>query len=622
MNLLERLDTFRAAGVLADLDVHFARFVGRLAGSETPELVLAAALVSHRIGGGQPCADLAALAGRVVLPGLDDDPDGGEPIVAPLLAPWTAALRATNVVGAPGDDRPLVLDQAGRLYLHRYWCYERSLALDLRARAEAVVHDVDVERLRADLATLFPSREDVPDWQRIAAATAVLRRLCIISGGPGTGKTTTVIRILALLLAQQPEIRIALAAPTGKAAARMQEAIRAAKDRVALPTAVLACIPDEASTIHRLLGARPGSSRLRHDRSRPLALDALVVDEASMVDLALMAKLVAALPADARLVVLGDRDQLASVEAGAVLGDLCGTTPGFSDAFRQRLEAVTGETIPPGQASASSMQDAVVLLTRSHRFTPTSGIGRLAAAVNRGDGTGVVAILRDPGADDVRWRSDGSLAELVGMAADGYAAYLELVTAGARAEEIFAAFRRFRVLCAHRRGPWGVETLNQRVDEELRRRLAVEPELDWYAGRPVLVTQNDYALGLFNGDVGIALADPEMPERLRVAFETARGGLRRLAPTRLPTHEAVWAMTAHKSQGSEFDRILLALPADDSPLVTRELVYTGITRARQAVDVWGSDTVLLAGVARRLVRSSGLREALWGSDIRGEMDRR
>ncbi len=477
--------------------------------------------------------------------------------------------------------------------------------------------------MRADLTTLFPSHEDVPDWQRIAAATAVLRRLCVISGGPGTGKTTTVIRILALLLAQQPEIRIALAAPTGKAAARMQEAIRAAKDRVALPDAVRARIPDEASTIHRLLGARPGSSRLRHDRSRPLALDALVVDEASMVDLALMAKLVAALPTAARLVVLGDRDQLASVEAGAVLADLCGATPGFSDAFRQQLEAITAETIPHGQASVSSMRDAVVLLTRSHRFTPTSGIGRLAAAVNRGDGAGVLAILRDPGSDDVRWRSDGSLAELVGVAADGYAAYLELVAAGAAAEDIFAAFRRFRVLCAHRRGPWGVETLNGRVEEELRRRLVVEPELDWYAGRPVLVTQNDYALGLFNGDVGIALADPEMPERLRVAFETARGGVRRLAPTRLPMHEPVWAMTAHKSQGSEFDRVLLALSADDSPLVTRELVYTGITRARQAVAVWGSDAVLLAGVARRLVRSSGLREALWGSDavVRGEMDR-
>ena len=615
MTLIARLEAFRTAGVLDDVDVHFARFMARLAAGDSPALVLAAALVSHRMGGGHPCADLAALAGRVVLPGLDDGPADGEPIVAPPLHEWTAALRATAVVGAPGDDRPLVLDDAGRLYLHRYWCYERSLASDLRARAAAPAGDVDTERLRTDLVALFPPHDDGgPDWQRIVAATAVLRRLCVVSGGPGTGKTTTVIRILALLLGQHAELRIALAAPTGKAAARMQEAIRAAKDRLGLPPALHARIPEEASTIHRLLGARPGSSRLRHDRTRPLALDALVVDEASMIDLALMAKLVAALPAEARLVVLGDRDQLASVEAGAVLGDLCGTTPGFSDAFRKRIEAVTGERLPEGRPSTSPVRDAVVLLTRSHRFTATSGIGRLAAAVNRGDGRGVLAILRDGSADDATWRADGALADLIRIAADGYAAYLERIAAGANAEDVFAAFRRFRVLCAHRRGPWGVETVNRLVDAEVRRRLAVEPEVDWYAGRSVLVTQNDHALGLFNGDVGIALPDPEMPARLRVAFETARGGVRRLAPTRLPAHEPVWAMTAHKSQGSEFDRVVLVLPADDSPLVTRELVYTGVTRARHGVEIWGSEAVLLAGVERRLVRSSGLREALWGAD--------
>jgi exodeoxyribonuclease V alpha subunit len=612
VTIVERLDGFREAGILADVDVHFAHLMARLARSDDPDLLLAAALVSHRMSSGHPCAELSAMAGRVVLPGLEDGPAEGDPIMAPSLARWTAALRATSVVGDGVDGRPLVLDASSRLYLHRYWTYERELARDLRDRAAALADDVELARLRADLSALFPRRDGGgPDWQRIAAATAVLRRLCVVSGGPGTGKTTTVVRILALLLGQRAGMRIALAAPTGKAAARMQEAIRSAKEATGLSDDLRAQIPDQASTIHRLLGARPGSSRFRHDAAHPLPLDALVVDEASMVDLALMAKLVAALPPEARLVILGDRDQLASVEAGAVLGDLCGPTPGFSDAFRARVADVTGESVPRGAASTSPVCDAVVLLTESHRFTAESGVGRLAAAVNGGDVVEARALLGDPDVTGVAWRNDGSLADLVAAAADGYAEYVALAGAGAAPADVFAAFRRFRVLCAHRRGPWGAEAVNLAVDREIRRRLVVESDVAFYPSRPVLVTQNDYALGLFNGDVGIALADDEAPGRVRIVFETARGGVRRLTPGRLPMHEAVWATTVHKSQGSEFDRVLLVLPNEDSPLVTRELVYTGITRSRGEVEIWGPETVLDAGLGRRLARSSGLREALW-----------
>ena len=439
----------------------------------------------------------------------------------------------------------------------------------------------------------------------------MLRRLCVISGGPGTGKTTTVVRILALLLGQRADLRIALAAPTGKAAARMEEAVRAAKARTPLADAVRERIPDEASTLHRLLGARPGRARFRHDAERPLPLDALVVDEASMIDLALMAKLVAALPPRARLVVLGDRDQLASVEAGAVLGDLCGDVPGFSDGFRRHVERITGDRLPAGHASASPLADAVVLLTRSHRFAAGSAIGRLAAAVNRGDAATVQAVLGDARSEGLGWRKGESATAHAAGAVAAYAPYLAQVQSGAALADAFAAFRRFRVLCAHRRGPWGVETMNRLVEEELRRRMLVEAGTAWYLGRPVLVTQNDYALGLYNGDVGLAVPDPDEDGRLRVAFEVEGGGVRLLMPSRLPAHEPVWAMTVHKSQGSEFDRVLLVLPDEDSPLMTRELVYTAITRARDGVEIAGDDTILLAAVERRLVRSSGLRDALW-----------
>lgn len=603
--LLDRLDAFREHGVLSDLDVQFARFVARVARDPSDEIVLAAVLVSRQVDRGHVCADLAELAGRVVLPADDDDPDAGPPVKAPSLARWRKALDASAVVG---EGRPLVLDGAGRLYLERYWQHERGLAGALLARA-AVEMPVDEARLRADLTRLFPDDPERPSWQQVAAVTAVLRGLCVVSGGPGTGKTSTVVRVLALLAGQSAQpLRIGLVAPTGKAAARLQEAIRAARATLPVDEAVRARIPDETSTIHRLLGARRDSTALWHGPDRPLSLDVLVVDEASMIDLALMGRLVAALPAATRLVLLGDRDQLASVEAGAVLGDVCGPAPGFSPAFRARVERIVGTPLPPGRATASALADAIVLLVKSHRFDDRSGIARLAAAVNRGAAADAAALLADATLPDVE-RADGDDDALGATALAGYAAHRERVRAGAPPAAVFEGFRAFRVLCAHRRGPRGADGLNARLAA------AFGAGEEWYAGRPVLITQNDYALRLFNGDVGIALPDPEADGRLRVFFEGDQGRVRRIPPVRLPPHETTYATTIHKSQGSEFARVLIVLPPEDSRLLTRELLYTGITRAREAVTVWGDEVVLGAGVERRLVRSSGLRDALWGASV-------
>jgi exodeoxyribonuclease V alpha subunit len=605
-DLLARLDAFAERGVLSDLDVRFARFVAGIARDTSPEIVLAAALVSRQVDRGHVCADLAELAGRVVLPADDDDPEAGPPVIAPSLAKWRAALEASSVVGSPvaGEDRPLVVDGAGRLYLERYWRHERSLAEALVERA-AVEPPVDEARLQADLARLFADDRERPSWQQVAAATAVLRGLCVVSGGPGTGKTSTVVRVLALLAGQSERaLRIGLVAPTGKAAARLQESIRAARATLPVDDAIRARIPDATSTIHRLLGARRDSTALRYGPERPLALDVLVVDEASMIDLALMARLMAALPANARLLLLGDRDQLASVEAGAVLGDVCGPAPGFSPAFRARVERIVSMQLPAGAGAASPLADSVVLLTKSHRFGRDSGIGRLAAAVNRGEANDAEALLADAALPDVE-RAEGDETALVQVALAGYAAHHDRVRDGASAAEIFEGFRAFRVLCAHRHGPRGAEGLNKRLAATFG-----EGE-DWYAGRPVLITQNDYALRLFNGDVGIAL--PDAQGRLAVCFEGDEGRVRRIPPLRLPPHETTYATTIHKSQGSEFGRVVIVLPPVDSRLLTRELLYTAITRAREAVTVWGDELVLGAAVERRLVRSSGLREALWGS---------
>jgi len=597
---------------LTELDRRFGHLLTRLAGEADPALQLAAMLASHWTGNGHVCVNLPAVAGRPLF-----ETDGP---VTPALNDWLATLRASPVVGQPGQFRPLILDRRGRLYLYRYWAYERQLADALLARAEAAALPLDEKRLRTDLARLFPAKsENGPtDWQKIAAATASLKRLCVITGGPGAGKTTTVVRLLALLISQTGSARpprIGLAAPTGKAAARLQEAIRLAKNQLDLDCDRLAAIPDTASTVHRLLGAQRHSVYFRHGRDNPLPLDVVVVDEASMVDLALMAKLVAALPATARLILLGDKDQLASVEAGAVLGDVCAGAVGFSEDWRQRLQALTGEAIPPcgGPPAAALLSDAIVLLQHSYRFGADSGIGRLAQAVRQGAGAAALDLLENAEGADLAWRplaAAGELALLAGRIEQGYRPYLDRLRAGAPIAEIFAAFNQFRLLCAHRGGPFGVENVNRMCEQRLRASGWIRSRQSWYPGRPVMITRNDYNLRLFNGDIGIAL--PEAGSELRVFFQTSEGTLRSFAPGRLPAHETVFAMTVHKSQGSEFTEVVLVLPVEASAVMTRELIYTGLTRAKVRVEIWAGPESFAVAVAQPSRRSSGLREALWG----------
>lgn len=604
-----------ASGFLTDLDRHFARLMTQLAGAaSTPELALAAALASHASGQGDICVNLRQWGRRWLAVA------GATPaFTPPPTAEWLAQLRASPVVGRPGQRQPLVLNPRGRLYLYRYWDYEQRLAEELLRRAGADTPPVDTARLHEELARLFPRHPHLvgPDWQKVAAAVAALKRLCIISGGPGTGKTSTVLRILALLTGQcgaQP-VRIALAAPTGKAAARLQEAIRAAKPLLGLAPERLAQIPEEASTLHRLLGARPDSVYFRYHRANPLAVDVLVVDEVSMVGLALLAKTVDALPPTARLILLGDKDQLASVEAGAALGDLCFGGGRFSPEFRARLATLTGETLPRSRRIPPPLADAIVLLRHSYRFAATSGIGALARAVNGGKATEAVVLLRDAPHEDIAWQTLTEAADvpaqLAGPVAAGFAPYLQAARDGAGPLEVFAYFNQFRVLTALRDGPFGVAALNGCCEAALRAQGLIQSRQDWYLGRPVMIVRNDYNLRLFNGDIGITLPDPDQPERMRVFFLGSDGALRGFAPARLPEHETVYAMTVHKSQGSEFDRVQVVMPNAPSPVLSRELVYTALTRAKQHAAFHGVAMVFAGAIERRKRRSSGLRDRLW-----------
>ncbi|MEH6365098.1 MAG: exodeoxyribonuclease V subunit alpha [Pseudomonas marincola] len=579
---------------LGPLERALVNSLQRLDPDASPVLLACAALLCSALEKGDVCLPLRRIAGQ--------RPWADQPFSLPGLQELLEALNASQLVGPAGSFKPLIM-VGERLYLARYQAYEQQLAEQLLARCSDIP-PVDEAVLSASLTRLFAFNSQQPDWQRLAAAQAVRRKLAVISGGPGTGKTTTVVRLLAALL-EQPDsghLAIGLAAPTGKAAARMAEAIRNAKAQLPVSDAVKAALPEEARTLHRLLGSRGDSPQVRHNAANPLPLDVLVVDEASMVDLALMAKLVDALAPSARLILLGDKDQLAAVEAGAVFAELC-EGRGFDAQAAADLQRITGQQVAVEQPR-SKLGDAVVLLTHSHRFAGDSGIGELARRINGGDVPGTLKVLRE-GREDLAWIETPTPNDLLVRLEQGYAGFLQAAKSADPAAA-FAAFNTFRALTAQREGPWGVSGINEALEARFKRRLQVASRERWYAGRAVMVRQNDYALGLFNGDIGICL----MTEHgLRVVFE-AEQGFRPFAPARLPSHDSAFAMTVHKSQGSEFNQVLLALPEQPSPLLTRSLFYTGITRAKNKVEIWGLPVRLAEAVSTRAERAAGLAERL------------
>ena len=616
-------------GLFSSLDGHFAMFIGRMAGNHCSEAALAAALVSRTTGDGNICLDLTEHGGQAL--DLNSLETGMDRLVCPPLEEWADRLRQSGVAGEGEGNTPLVLDENNKLYLRRYWQYQDTIIRFIGQRANAVHENLNYSQLGKDLKELFqtlPAGET--DWQQIAAIAAVTRSFCVISGGPGTGKTSTVAKILALLQRQHTDsgpLRILLGAPTGKAASRLQQAIAASG---LLQTGAE---PLKASTVHRMLGAIPNSPYFRHNAETPLAADIIVIDEASMVDLPLLAKLMPAVPAAARLILLGDRHQLASVQPGSVLGDMCcpEIMAGFSDKFCQLISELTAHSIgpasPSGKKSAAfALQDSFVELVQSYRFAAGSSIARLSTAVKEGDGNGALDILH--GADDgsIAW-SEIPAPEKLGGRLQNFPTVPQFASMGQAPDpdSCFTLLDSFRILCALRSGPFGMERINSLVEQQLAPQ-ALGESSDHGGGRfagkktappfrPVMVTRNDYNLQLFNGDVGILLPDPKNKKMVRVFFRGETGMLREVAPPMLPGHETVFAMTVHKSQGSEFERILLILPDQDSPLLTRELLYTAITRARKTVEIWGSRKIFASAVQRKIKRTSGLAEALWGRDI-------
>jgi exodeoxyribonuclease V alpha subunit len=597
---LTQLHRLERAGVLSMLDVELARALCRLANERSPQVALAVALASREVQSGHVCADLRRLAARPL-----GDEQLHEPERLPPLEAWVAELTRSPLVSTHGlsdPARPLVLDDQQRLYLARYYEHEQRIAALLQRLCEpqtTAPAPVDTALLQR----LFPGDPHKLDLQREAALAARARRLSIVVGGPGTGKTSTVVKLLALLVqdalaAGLAPPRTLLVAPTGKAAQRLTESIEKSRDRLQVDDAVKRGIATQASTLHRALGPLDDAlTRFRHDAARPLECDLVLLDEASMVDLALMRRFFEAVPAHARVILLGDPDQLASVEAGGVLADLCRAA----------------------EQPESPLRGAVSRLTESYRYPEDSGIAALARAVHRQSYDDALAVLRAE-------RGDVALFPALKPRELGRALEREVkehykALRDGELETRLATLDRFRVLCAHRTGSASVDELNPRISRALGVQRAAS-----YAGRPIIVTQNDYATQLFNGDVGVisafarselsrvdvAAEAPAQRGKKRELYACFRSGdaTRQVSLARLPRHESAYAMTVHKSQGSEFDRVAIVLPERPSRILSRELLYTAITRAKLGVTLYSSEASLRAAIEQRVERSSGLCDRL------------
>ncbi len=653
---LQIIEQWHEAEWLRGVDAAFARFLADQCPQASPALLIAAALASHQLGRGHVCLDIAATlddpTAALSLPPPDrrlNDPQDEAPppdpdsVLAGLgVEDWLAQLRDPALVGDGEGTTPLVLED-GRLYLRRYWQFERAVAAGMASRLAPLPPPLAPAELQAMFAALFPTDKGAAsvNWQKIACGIALRQRFAVMTGGPGTGKTTTVLALLALLQAStlaggKAALRIHLAAPTGKAAARLNESIASRID--ALPLSALGdaetirqAIPERVTTLHRLLGLG-GQRRRRYNARNPLPLDVLVIDEASMVDLEMMATVIDALPAEARLILLGDRDQLASVEAGAVLGELCARAEAghYWPQTAEWLQQATAEALPQEVVDAEGAlpDQAIAMLRESHRFAADSAIGELAGSINAGrrpdwltaratPPSGVSWLQPDsPTADEWRDCVLAGCSDYLQKVRDGAGDKTDKSEQDAWARSVLAARQQFQVLAALRHGPWGVTGLNAQIEQWLAEAGWIAADDPWYPGRPVMMTRNDYALGLMNGDLGITL--PLLVDgvrRIRVAFadSDADGGVRWVSPLRLAHAETVHAMTVHKSQGSEFNEVALVLPPGRNPLVTRELLYTGVTRARDRVRLIlpGGPGSFAAALGQRVRRASGLKSRLW-----------
>ena len=613
--LFENLNSLLLLQKVREIDRSFALFVvQQLYGTQIPQaqenkaelLAMTAALLSEQLGQQHVCLELTALQ---------------QPFLPVYRFPDPEAIRELFCEQELLQSGLFKLVQ-NRLYLSRYWHYEHQIVEILQAFSATAYSESAIAECLAQLYTSSPETD--VDWQKTAVALACMRSVAVIAGGPGTGKTTTVVRILWSLCelsrregGKKPIIK--MVAPTGKAAARLTESVSGAIAK--LPTQDTN-IPLECSTIHRLLGPIPGSVFFRHDSQQQLNIDVLVVDEASMIDMPLLAKLLQALPQHCRLILLGDSHQLASVEVGSVFSDICSLKAGrnvFSKQALQQLSALTRQpSLQDTQFMSSASEQApsidnIIYLQKSWRFNADSGIGALASAINAGDIQGTMQALNSP-RSDIHWQPAGTHEDFIRAILPHFERLHDAVDSGDVAKA-FAVLAQWQVLAVQRKGKWGVQTLNFLMQKALSNAGRINSDDEFYAGRPIMISSNDYQNRLFNGDIGIVMCgdNQQSDDLLRVWFADSEQGYRSLLPAQLPAHETLYAMTTHKSQGSEFEHVLMCLPEsrrDEKGRVNRELLYTGVTRAKKSFVLFADQASVCNAVQQRCMRSSGLASAL------------
>jgi exodeoxyribonuclease V alpha subunit len=593
-------------GEFSSFDLHFANFLYSLDTTKNPLVYISTALTSSALRDGHTCFDLSLLAEKQftyqALPFSID--------FFPSVFLWCKALLCSNIVGKPGDYKPLIIDN-NRLYLHRYWNYEQKLVKSLLSGIDTIVSP-DFIKYKDQISSFFNPSEDHLDFQHIAALVSLVNKYTIITGGPGTGKTTTVAKILIILLtAYGTRKRIALAAPTGKAAARLSSSITQALPAITCPNEIKNCIPTQATTLHRLLGTISHSPEFIYNALNPLPYDIVVVDEASMIDLALMSKLVTALSPECKLILLGDKDQLSSVEAGSVLGDICdtGTPHSFTSDFSKSLQSIVPKFIV-SDCTEPEFANCIVTLQKSYRFDDSSGIGLLSKAINDGNSDLAFDILSNSEQQECVFRPLSTQTDFKIMLQKFANNYFNPLQKPNGPHTLFSCLDSFRILCAVRQGPFGVESINEQVTSILQKK---SDSTQVYHGKPIIITSNNYSLNIFNGDTAIIVQDISDPTNFKVAFRNQDNSIRYLALRQIVSWETAYSLTVHKSQGSEFDSVLLILPAVQSPVLTRELLYTAVTRAKKKVEIWGTPQILKSCINSQIIRTSGLREKLWGT---------
>lgn len=605
------------SSAFSDLDREFFRFL--LEHKANYETALAGALLCNRISEGDTCIMLSEIAGATVADAFQAEiSDTATEEKLPELSKWVTAIEKSEAVGTAGEQKPLIWHN-GRLYIYRYWRYEQIIVKKIQNLLNTKPPHFDEVFLKKKLLHYFPDNSDGSvNFQRLAALRALTHSFTVISGGPGTGKTSTVAKIIAIFLEQSADAKkIAFAAPTGKAAARMKESIELSLSKPGmlsvLPESIKKIFPRDASTIHRLLGSIYGSPYFRHNEQNPLPFDIIVIDESSMVDLALMAKLFLAVPSGARVILLGDRDQLASVEAGAVLSDICGQKnehEGFSAQFAEIARRIAGYSLPVNH-NAHPLHDAIIFLDKSYRFQ--GGIAALAKDINEGNIDTIVANFSTNAYNGISIQSIEKKSEMLEKIDELVKKKLWDYLASEDIETAIERLFDFVILCAHRQGQWGAETIGTFIDQAMKRKLGERSDrAGLYHGKPIMISKNDVDLNLFNGDIGIVRRDSATGQLMAYFLDGNTGTSRAIPVFRLPEFTSAYAFTVHKSQGSEFKEVILIMPPNLTPVLSRELLYTAVTRARESILVYGNIETFCRAVTRQVRRFSGLRDALLG----------